>query len=126
MDRLPAVQVADGDRVDLNRRVRQRVDSENRSSWGSLREVLGKHSIHDRVRLHVRQIYLGVDNVLESQPRRLQDGLDVVEGLSELRVWFAWHGAVWAAGSLARDVEIVAGIHACAHSFLRGKRRSQQ
>jgi hypothetical protein len=46
---LPSVQIADSNCVDLNQRIRKAVDSEYCSGRGSLREVLGEHSIHLRI-----------------------------------------------------------------------------
>ena len=85
MNRLPAVQIAYSHCVDLNRRIRKGVDSEDRPRWWSVRKVLGEYAIHRRICVDLRQICLDIDHVVESQSRRLQDALDIVEGLPELR-----------------------------------------
>jgi hypothetical protein len=46
MNRFSAVQIANGNGVDLNRRIRKGVHPEDRSSWWSLREILGEHPVH--------------------------------------------------------------------------------
>ena len=77
--------------------------------------MFGKYSPNTRfiagyVSISVRYD-LDIDDVVESQSRRFQDALDIVEGLPDLRDSPDGTVPVRAAGPLARDVEIVARIH---------------
>src|SRR6516165_2348453 len=84
MNRRSPFEVADRNRVDLNRWMRQSVDSEDRTSRRSLWEILAEYAIHLGIRADVRHVDLNVDDVVESQSRCFRDGLDVVEDLPEL------------------------------------------
>src|SRR5581483_4678876 len=73
-----------GDSVDLNGRIGKLGYTEHGPRWRRLSKILGENTVNLIITFHVFQVDLGINNMLQIQPRAFDDRPDVIEGLPAL------------------------------------------